>query len=71
MWSHIRNAIKEQRNELSRDLDKMEASGKSYDEITSNYPRYRQAENLWMKYDAIIDHMDFNFTVNDILRIEY
>lgn len=71
MWSHIRNVIKEQRNEVGRDLDKMEASVNSYDELISNYPRYRQAENLWRKYNAILYHMDFDFTVNDILRIEY
>lgn len=71
MWSHIRNAIKEQRDELGRDLDKMEASANSYDELISNYPRYREAEHLWMKYDNIIEHMDVGFTVNEILRIDY
>lgn len=70
-WSNIRNIVKEQRNIVARDLDKMEASVNSYDELLSKYPKYKDAEMLWMKYDYIINHMDFNFTTNEILRIDY
>jgi hypothetical protein len=70
-WSHIRNAIKEQRNEVARDLDKMESSANSYDGVISNFPKYDQAVKLWMDYDQIVNHMDNDFTVSQIENIDY
>lgn len=70
-WSHIRNAVKEQRNEVAKDLDKMEASGNSYDEIVSNYPNYDQAVKLFVDYETIVNHMDLSLYVHDIEGFEY
>lgn len=69
-WSHIRNAVKEQRNVVARDLDKMESTANSYDELISNYPRYDQAVKLFVDYEEIVNHMD-DLSVNEVLRIDY
>lgn len=70
-WSNIRNNVKQVKNELAKELDHIESSGKSYDEITSNYPRYNEAVVLWINLDLVVNHMDEKLTVQEIEKIDY
>lgn len=70
-WSNIRNNVKQVKNELAKELDHMEASGKSYDEIISNYSRYNEAVVLWINLDLVVNHMDEKLTVQEIEKIDY
>lgn len=69
-WSHIRNDIKQERNLLGSLLDEME-EGKTMNQRLECYPQYPEINNMWIKFDEIVKHMDDDFTVSQIEEINY